>query len=145
MAAHSSTLAWKIPWTKEPGGLQSLGSQGVGHDWAISLSFAFYMDCKIKAIFKCTFTKNSFVCRCVCVISWVGSPGRESTFSWVCTSAWHMGMLEINYVLTIQGDSQAQWTKMRHWRRSGEGDLNYSLNNNSFFCQLEDNCITVLC
>ena len=32
MAAHSSTLAWKIPWTEEPGGLQSMGSLGVGHD-----------------------------------------------------------------------------------------------------------------
>ena len=32
MATHSSTLAWKIPWTEEPGGLQSLGSQRVGHD-----------------------------------------------------------------------------------------------------------------
>ena len=32
MATHSSTLAWKIPWTKKPGGLQSLGSQRVGHD-----------------------------------------------------------------------------------------------------------------
>ena len=32
MAAHSSTLAWKIPWTEEPGGLQSMGSLRVGHD-----------------------------------------------------------------------------------------------------------------
>ena len=32
MAPHSSTLAWKIPWTDEPGGLQSMGSQRVGHD-----------------------------------------------------------------------------------------------------------------
>ena len=32
MATHSSTLAWKIPWTEEPGGLQSMGSQRVGHD-----------------------------------------------------------------------------------------------------------------
>ena len=32
MATHSSTLAWKIPWTEEPGRLQSLGSQKVGHD-----------------------------------------------------------------------------------------------------------------
>ena len=32
MAPHSSTLAWKIPWTEEPGGLQSMGSQRVGHD-----------------------------------------------------------------------------------------------------------------
>ena len=32
MAAHSSILAWKIPWTEEPGRLQSMGSQRVGHD-----------------------------------------------------------------------------------------------------------------
>ena len=38
MATHSSTLAWKIPWTEEPGGLQSMGSLRVGHDWATSLS-----------------------------------------------------------------------------------------------------------
>ena len=38
MAPHSSTLAWKIPWMEEPGGLQSMGSLRVGHDWATSLS-----------------------------------------------------------------------------------------------------------
>ena len=32
MATHSSTLAWRIPWTEEPGGLQSMGLQRVGHD-----------------------------------------------------------------------------------------------------------------
>ena len=32
MATHSSILAWRIPWTAEPGGLQSMGSQRVGHD-----------------------------------------------------------------------------------------------------------------
>ena len=32
IAPHSSTLAWKIPWTEEPGGLQSMGSLRVGHD-----------------------------------------------------------------------------------------------------------------
>ena len=38
MASHSRTIAWKIPWTEEPGRLQSTGSQRVGHDWATSLS-----------------------------------------------------------------------------------------------------------
>ena len=38
MAPHSSTLAWNIPWTEEPGGLQSMGFRRVGHDWATSLS-----------------------------------------------------------------------------------------------------------
>ena len=40
MANHSSILAWRIPWTEEPGGLQSTGSQRVGYDWATSLSFS---------------------------------------------------------------------------------------------------------
>ena len=39
MATHSSTLAWKIPWTEEPGRLQAMGSQRVEHDWATSLFF----------------------------------------------------------------------------------------------------------
>ena len=34
MATHSSILAWRIPWTEEPGGLQSIGSQRVGHNWS---------------------------------------------------------------------------------------------------------------
>ena len=37
MAPHSSTLAWKLPWTEEHGGLQTTGSKRVGHDWATSL------------------------------------------------------------------------------------------------------------
>ena len=34
LAAHSSVLAWRIPWTEEPGGLPSMGSHRVGHDWS---------------------------------------------------------------------------------------------------------------
>ena len=40
MAPHSSTRAWKIPWMEEPGGLQSMRSLRVGHDWATSLSLS---------------------------------------------------------------------------------------------------------
>ena len=40
MAPHSSTLAWKIPWMKEPGRLQSMGSRRVGHDWATYFHFS---------------------------------------------------------------------------------------------------------
>ena len=43
MATHSSTLAWKIPWTEEPGRLKSMVSHRVRHDWATSLSlFTFH-------------------------------------------------------------------------------------------------------
>ena len=34
MATHSSILAWKIPWTEEPTGLRSMGSQRIGHNWS---------------------------------------------------------------------------------------------------------------
>ena len=43
MATHSSTLAWKIPQAEEPGRLQSMGSQRVGHNWASSLSLFTFM------------------------------------------------------------------------------------------------------
>ena len=42
MATHSSILAWKIPWTEEPGRMQSMGLQTVGHDWATSVSSLFF-------------------------------------------------------------------------------------------------------
>ena len=56
MAPHSSTLAWKIPWTEEPGGLPSLGLHRVGHNWTdlaaaaaayytcVNISFFFWLD-----------------------------------------------------------------------------------------------------
>ena len=48
MAPHSSTLAWKIPWMEEPGGLQSMGSLRVGHDWATSLSLFTFLHWRRK-------------------------------------------------------------------------------------------------
>ena len=48
MAPHSSTLAWRNPWMEEPGGLQSVGSQRVGHYWADSLSLSEDGDSGVK-------------------------------------------------------------------------------------------------
>ena len=48
MAPHSSTLAWEIPWTEEPGRLQSMGSLSVRHDWATSLSLFTFMHWRRK-------------------------------------------------------------------------------------------------
>ena len=48
MATHSSTLAWEIPRTEEPGRLQSMGSGGVRHDWATSLSLFTFMHWRRK-------------------------------------------------------------------------------------------------
>ena len=48
MAPHSSTLAWKIPWTEEPGRLQSMEALRVGNDWATSLSLFTFMHWRRK-------------------------------------------------------------------------------------------------
>ena len=48
MAPHSDTLAWKIPWTEEPGRLQSMGSLRVGYDWATCLSLFTFMHWRRK-------------------------------------------------------------------------------------------------
>ena len=48
MAPRSSTLAWKIPWTEQPGGLQSMSSLRVGHEWPTSLSLFTFMHWRRK-------------------------------------------------------------------------------------------------
>ena len=48
MAPQSSTIAWKIPWTEEPGWLQTMGSRRVGHDWSTSLSLFPFMHWRRK-------------------------------------------------------------------------------------------------
>ena len=48
MAPHSSTLAWRIPWTEEPGRLQSMGSLRVRHDWVTSLSLFTFLHWRRK-------------------------------------------------------------------------------------------------
>ena len=48
MAPHSSTPAWRLPWTEEPGGLQSMGLQRLGHDWATSLYLFTFMHWRRK-------------------------------------------------------------------------------------------------
>ena len=48
MATHSSALAWKIPWTEEPGKLQSMGLQRVEHNWMTSLSLFIFMHWRRK-------------------------------------------------------------------------------------------------
>ena len=48
VAPHSSTLAWKFPWTEEPGRLQTMGSRRVGHHWATSLSLFTFMHWRRK-------------------------------------------------------------------------------------------------
>ena len=60
MTTHSSILAWEIPWTEKPGGLQSMGSQRVGHNWGTEHTFT-PINNKIKIISP-FILKNKFTC-----------------------------------------------------------------------------------
>ena len=51
-AIYSSILAWKIPWIEEPGGLQSMGLQRVGHDWATNTHYKDWLHINLSSI-KC--------------------------------------------------------------------------------------------
>ena len=71
MATHSSTLAWRIPWAEEPGGLPSTGSHRVGHDWsdlaaAAHMCMAFLIPRNILILCKSPNTSHfpSFCCTC---------------------------------------------------------------------------------
>ena len=82
MAAHSSTLSWKIPWTEEPGRLQSMGLQRVGHDWATSLHIVDYVRLSFKWMAKSfsytyinSFSDDFFI---LVNIDWVELPVRYS-------------------------------------------------------------------
>ena len=59
MPTHSSILAWRIPRTKEPGGLQSMGSQRVRHDWA-TIIFTLYVTCTNLISYYCH-TQSGFI------------------------------------------------------------------------------------
>ena len=67
MATYSSTLAWKIPWMEEPGRLQSMGLQRIGHDWATSISMCTLKSEKAMAPHSSTLAWK---------ILWMEEPGR---------------------------------------------------------------------
>ena len=56
MAIHSSTLAWKIPWTEQPDRLQSVGLQRVGHDWVTSLTHSLKLPISMVSLLRYTNT-----------------------------------------------------------------------------------------
>ena len=85
MATHSSTLAWRIPWREEPGRLQSMGSQRVGHDWATSLSLSHiclgcaHLACKILVPQPGIEPKPP---QCKCQVLTTRLPGNSQLLSW---------------------------------------------------------------
>ena len=77
METHSSTLAWKIPRTEEPGRLQSMGSQRLGHKWATSLSFFSFCE-------KILWLENSSGSSKLCLHKFLRNPGSSRPENRIC-------------------------------------------------------------
>ena len=69
MATHSRTIAWKTPWTEEPGRLQSMGSQRVWHNWATSLLKVVF--CADGNLLHCFSPAARFYLRCTLRCGWM--------------------------------------------------------------------------
>ena len=78
MATHSSILAWKIPWTEKPGGLQSMGSQRVRHDLATNTKKVVSAPGKTRVRQVCSGRQDAVVSR-VAWNTWWGGHGEEGT------------------------------------------------------------------
>ena len=90
MSTHSSILAWRIPWTEEPGGLQSMGSQRIRHDWQVTISLLqrMYIYPKFPIYPFPTSPSVTMFVFCICdsiFISYIGSFVQfflDSTYKW---------------------------------------------------------------
>ena len=88
MATHSSTLAWKIPWTEEPGRLQSMGLQRVKHNWVTSLqnkTYWKYMDWIFIKVIKGLDLKQEKFCGCLWVLFGFKGWPSENKNCWIFT------------------------------------------------------------
>ena len=81
-ATHSSTLEWKIPWMEEPGRLQSMELQRVGHNWATSLSFI----CIVYMYMCAVYVYVVCICVYVCVYVWCVCVHVSLWDMWICMS-----------------------------------------------------------
>ena len=98
MATHSSILAWKIPWTEEPGVLQSKGSQRVGHDWATT-----FQETQTGALYQPRGVGWGG--------RWVGvSKGRE----YMCTYGWLILRFDRKQQNSLK---QLSFNKKRNWKK----------------------------
>ena len=116
MAPHSSTLAWQIPWMEEPGGLQSMGLLGVGHDWATSLSLFTFMYRRSGNPLQCSCLENprdggawwaavSGVAQSRTRLKWLSSSSSSKVYISVIFTKMNMSLLKKSV-----GDTLAQMT-----------------------------------
>ena len=146
LAPHSSILAWRIPWTEELGGLQSMGSQRVGHDWA---TFNFTREsCRLSGrrpsssdhFVGCNNSKFSLRSE-LCLPAWRGgwgepweaspSPGAHSELTCLFLRAWwlHLQFRQKGRYLLLHQNPLPRWKRgfSYHLRHSLPRNLKISL------------------
>ena len=134
MASHSSTLAWKIPWTEEPGRLQSLGSLRVGYNWATSLSIFTFMHWRRKWQPTPMFLPGESQGRG----SLVGCRLRGRT-----ESTW-MKQLSSSYCRADERQEMEAWhTLKHHWAEPSKSTLHKIIIHRNYFAKIEN--ILFLC
>ena len=131
MVSHSSILVWEIPWTKEPGGLQSMGLQRGRHNWATNTwaqQIKNINSLMAKFLLNVVLHKNS--CNMGCNIFFLGTPGLT-----LCQ--WEVKRLASNgfqeSTCQCRGHKRQSfnpWVRKNPWRRKGN-PLQYSYLENS--------------
>ena len=126
MAIHSSILAWRIPWTEEPGGLQSMGLQKVGHDWS-NLAHTRMNMYRINQILSwcCTCMLSCFSHVWLFATPWTVPTDRRAWWatvhgiakSWTWLSSWVV--TKQSKIIAGKGlkvfDGQKHWVKWKEW------------------------------
>ena len=136
MAPHSSTLAWKIPWMEEPGGLPSMGSHRVGHNWSDLAAAAWHnMADHISSLSSQTclgkvlhFNKAAVSPPVQNLYLWASKEERRQprrspcSFRWTpCDVVFHSGSLPITGQLSdtplrpVDFESLLRWVRRRQW------------------------------
>ena len=145
MATHSSVLAWRIPGTGEPGGLPSMGSHRVGHDWVTSLSLFTFMHWRRKWQPIPVFLPGESQGRGAC---WAAAYGVAQSQTWlkrlsssrmvfkyICKLSGGHGILTFLAICTSLEDRSITTPKLSEWEKEKENPLTPFAVTSSLFVQ----------
>ena len=119
IAAHSSILAWKIPWTEKPGRLQAMGSQRVEHDWATSLSLSGLSTCYVPVALLLSLDSQKRLQTLPNVLLQTKLPRLRTTVLTKLSNTW-TSIMQRMFIMAL-------FIKAKHWKQ--------------FNCRRKDKCL----